>query len=68
MSSSNERAFDPYSAEEPSSQVDNELVEQLQLELEEARRVIRAHENKILSLQGGWRSFWSNYDQFITYL
>ena len=47
---------------------DTELIEQLQLELEEARRTIRSHETKILVLQDGWRSFWDNYSRFIQYL
>ena len=47
---------------------DTELIEQLQLELEEARRTIRSHETKILALQDGWRSFWANYDRFVHYL
>ena len=51
-----------------SSVLENEMIEQLQLELEEARRTIRSHEGKILQLQEGWRSFWSNYDSFLTHL
>ena len=47
---------------------ENEMIEQLQLELEEARRTIRKHETKILSLQEGWRSFWSDYDSFRSHL
>ena len=47
---------------------ENEMIEQLQLELEEARRTIRKHETKILTLQEGWRSFWSDYDSFRSHL
>ena len=48
--------------------LENEMIEQLQLELEEARRTIRGHESKILQLQEGWTSFWSSYDSFVTHL
>lgn len=54
--------------EPESSVLENEMIEQLQLELEEARRTIRAHEGKILQLQEGWRSFWTSYDSFTTHL
>mgnify|MGYP000104225920 CR=1 FL=1 len=53
---------------EPQNPADTELIEQLQLELEEARRTIRSHETKIMTLQDGWRSFWDNYDHFMKYL
>lgn len=54
--------------EPESSVMENEMIEQLQLELEEARRTIRSHEGKILQLQEGWRSFWTSYDSFTTHL
>jgi len=53
---------------EEMAEQDQALVEHLQLELEEARRVIRSHEQKILALQDGWRSFWNSYDDFSSYL
>ena len=52
----------------PQTVLENEMIEQLQLELEEARRTIRQHETKILHLQEGWRSFWSSYDGFLSHL
>ena len=52
----------------PETVQENEMIEQLQLELEEARRTIRQHESKILHLQEGWRSFWSSYDSFVSHL
>ena len=51
-----------------SSVMENEMIEQLQLELEEARRTIRSHEGKIMQLQEGWRSFWTSYDSFLSHL
>lgn len=51
-SSKNKKLQDVYvDQEEMMSEGDQALVEQLQLELEEARRVIRSHETKILALQ-----------------
>jgi len=55
-------------ADTPETVQENEMIEQLQLELEEARRTIRQHESKILHLQEGWRSFWSSYDSFLSHL
>jgi hypothetical protein len=54
--------------EDQMAEQDQALVEHLQLELEEARRLIRSHEQKILALQDGWRSFWNSYDDFSSYL
>ena len=66
--SSDSRQQNQESRQSESSVLENEMIEQLQLELEEARRTIRSHEGKILQLQEGWRSFWSNYDSFLTHL
>ena len=53
---------------ESAPEADQAFVEHLQLELEEARRIIRSHEQKILALQDGRRSFWNSYDDFSSYL
>lgn len=50
MSSTNQNAPEPIPMSDAQI-AENEMIEQLQLELEEARRTIRKHETKILTLQ-----------------
>ena len=68
MSSTRQSGMEEQHSLPEANSADTELIEQLQLELEEARRTIRSHETKILVLQDGWRSFWDNYSRFIQYL
>lgn len=51
MSSTNQNQSDQPVILSEAQIAENEMIEQLQLELEEARRTIRKHETKILSLQ-----------------
>ena len=67
-STSTERGNQGEKDSQENTVMENEMIEQLQLELEEARRTIRSHEGKIMQLQEGWRSFWTNYDSFLSHL